>query len=165
MREIVQSLQEVLESKTVMEQALRQQQEAMEKQLETAQGDLQRSEETVQSLRQELGQLREEYEKGEIRLTWLLFIVNHYFTLGALQERCSRVFLPTTKKKKYLLRCTIRAVKTAYSANFPGCLLVLVLCKKEKNFPLFIKCTIHLSQSHSLSGTRLKSPKCCNLPL
>lgn len=65
MREITQSLQEALESKVVMEQALRQQQEAMEKQLETARSDQQRSKETMQSLRQELGQLREEYEKGE----------------------------------------------------------------------------------------------------
>lgn len=64
MREIAHSLQEALESKVVMEQALRQQQEATEKQLETVQSDLQRSKETVQNLRQELGQLREDYEKA-----------------------------------------------------------------------------------------------------
>ncbi|XP_053153637.1 coiled-coil alpha-helical rod protein 1 isoform X2 [Hemicordylus capensis] len=64
MRETVQSLQEALGAKVVMEQALRQQQEAVERQLEAGRNDLQKSQEAAESLRQELGQLREEYEKA-----------------------------------------------------------------------------------------------------
>ncbi|XP_061475242.1 coiled-coil alpha-helical rod protein 1 isoform X2 [Rhineura floridana] len=64
MRETSQSLQEALEAKALVGQALREQQEATEKQLEAAYSNLQRSEEAAESLRQELGQLRAEYERA-----------------------------------------------------------------------------------------------------
>ncbi|XP_034962920.1 coiled-coil alpha-helical rod protein 1 [Zootoca vivipara] len=63
-RESLQSLQETLEAKALVEQTLRQQQEATEKQLEATCSNLQRSEEAAESLRQELGQLRADYERA-----------------------------------------------------------------------------------------------------
>ncbi|XP_044275534.1 coiled-coil alpha-helical rod protein 1 isoform X2 [Varanus komodoensis] len=64
MKETVRSLQEALEAKAAVEQALRRQQESTERQLETAARDLRMTEEAAESLRQEVGRLREEYEKA-----------------------------------------------------------------------------------------------------
>ncbi|KAM6472588.1 coiled-coil alpha-helical rod protein 1 isoform 3-T5 [Liasis olivaceus] len=64
MRETLQSLQETLEAKTVVEQELRQQLEATEKQLETTSNELHRSAGAADSLRQEVGQLRGEYDRA-----------------------------------------------------------------------------------------------------
>ncbi|XP_070593912.1 LOW QUALITY PROTEIN: coiled-coil alpha-helical rod protein 1 [Erythrolamprus reginae] len=64
MRGALQSLEETLEAKTVVERELRQQLEATEKQLETTNSELQRSTEAADSLRQEVGQLRGEYERA-----------------------------------------------------------------------------------------------------
>ncbi|KAH0630429.1 hypothetical protein JD844_013453 [Phrynosoma platyrhinos] len=64
MREKSRSLQDALEAKAVVEQALRQQQEDTERQLEKVCQDLQKSEEAVENLKHELGQMREEYERA-----------------------------------------------------------------------------------------------------